>query len=57
MYVSNPKVQGMFAYSRENNVEEISDFINKQEKFLKKYEKTTTFPSLFLEINWETEKY
>lgn len=44
MYVSNPKVQGMFAYSRENNVEEISDFINKQEKFLKKYAKNNDIP-------------
>ena len=39
MYVSNPVIQGVFAYSPEDNVGEVSQFIDNQEAFLKDYAK------------------
>ena len=39
MYVSNPVIQGVFAYSPEDNVGEVSQFIDNQEDFLKDYAK------------------
>ena len=44
MYVSNPKVQGCFAYSEKDDVGEISDFIDSQPEFLKAYAKENNLP-------------
>ena len=44
MYISNPKVQGCFAYSSEDNVGDISTFIDNQEAFLKNYAKEHNLP-------------
>ena len=37
MYVTNPRVMGVFAYSFDDNVGETMDFVEKQENFLKQY--------------------
>ncbi len=37
MYISNPRVMGVFAYSQEDKVGDIMQFIDKQPKFLKQY--------------------
>ena len=44
MYVSNPKIQGVFAYSKDNKVGEISTFMNEQKDFLKDYAKDNDVP-------------
>ena len=44
MYVSNPKVQGCFAYSPKDDVGEISDFMDSQPEFLKDYAKENDLP-------------
>ena len=44
MYVSNPKVQGVFAYSPDDEVGEINNFIDKQHDFLKDYAKDNDVP-------------
>lgn len=44
MYVSNPVIQGVFAYSAEDNIGNISQFIDNQEAFLKDYAKEHNIP-------------
>lgn len=44
MYVSNPVVQGVYAYSAENNVGDVSSFIDLQPEFLKDYAKQNDLP-------------
>ena len=44
MYVSNPKVQGCFAYSEKDDVENIPDFMELQPEFLKEYAKENNLP-------------
>ena len=44
MYVSNPKVQGVFAYSPDDKVGKISTFLDKQHDFLKDYAKENDVP-------------
>ena len=44
MYVSNPTVQGVYAYSAEDNVGKIASFIDLQPQFLKDYAKQNDLP-------------
>ena len=44
MYVSNPKVQGCFAYSAKDEVGNITDFIHSQPEFLTEYAKENNLP-------------
>ncbi|MBQ4647170.1 MAG: HD domain-containing protein [Candidatus Gastranaerophilales bacterium] len=44
MYISNPKITGIFAYSEDDKVGKVSDFMGKQEDFLKKYALENNMP-------------
>ena len=44
MYVSNPNVQGVYAYSEEDYIGEINTFIEKQPEFLKDYARQNDLP-------------
>jgi HD superfamily phosphodiesterase len=44
MYVTNPRVMGVFAYSPENKIGDINNFMNNQEDFLKQYAKDNNLP-------------
>jgi HD superfamily phosphodiesterase len=44
MYVTNPRVMGVFAYSPEGKIGDINNFMNSQEGFLKQYAKDNNLP-------------
>jgi hypothetical protein len=44
MYVTNPRVMGVFAYSPENKIGDINNFMDTQEDFLKQYAKDNNLP-------------
>ena len=44
MYVSNPVIQGVFAYSPEDSVGNVSEFIENQPQYLKDYAKQNDLP-------------
>jgi len=48
MYISNPQVMAVFAYSPENNVGDVMSFVHNQEKFLKDYALNNDLPFVVL---------
>jgi hypothetical protein len=44
MYVTNPRVMGVFAYSPEDKIGDINNFMDSQKDFLKQYAKDNNLP-------------